>query len=370
MHHHHGHDHSHHHHVPSGEGNRRAILIALVLTAIFLAAEVMGGIAFKSLALLGDAAHMLTDVAALAIALLASTLAARPTTSRRTYGYARAEILAALANGATLIAACSWIAWEAVQRLIDPEPVRGIGVMVIAVIGLLVNLGSAAFLMRADRSNINIRAAMLHTLADAFSSVGVLIAGAIIAFTGWDRVDPIASLLIVVLVVWGAWRLVRESVDVLLDAAPRNMQTQDIADLILADGEVTEVHDLHIWTVGPGASALSAHVRVSPEANGDNVIARLKDGLSRTFHIDHSTLQLTRDRSQQHVTPVASTSKAEAVSWAVDHICATHPALAPAAVTNAVEAAAAQSKDDPMSPVRLSVDALNRLGLRGESHSH
>jgi cobalt-zinc-cadmium efflux system protein len=359
----HSHDHGHHHHGSTAtSATRRALTIALQLTAVILIAEVVGGFAFHSLALLSDAAHMLTDVAAYALALLAWWLAQRPATETRTYGFARAEILAALANGATLVAVSAWIVIEATHRLSHPESVKSGGVIVIASIGLVCNIIAMAVLTRADKENLNVRGAVLHTMADAGSSAGVILAAIVISVTGWNRVDAIVSYAIAALVLWGSWRLVRESVDVLLDSVPSGMRADEIANAMLECSGVTEVHDLHVWGMGSGTTALSAHVRLAPGSEVEQCIDALSTLLRDRFHIEHSTIQPSSDRSQQPLDAIGLMPMAEAIEWANEHIVRTYPHLSRGAVAAATGAAAvAFNSSGPVSPVALSRKALNAL---------
>lgn len=291
----HHHDHSH---LASNPASRRALKWALWINVAFLIAEVAGGIIYNSVALLSDAAHMLTDVGALALALVAATLAARPATSRRTYGFGRVEPLAALINSVTLILASGWIIYEATTRLIHPEPVNGAGVMIIALGGLAANGVATWILMRADQTNLNIRAAMMHSLIDAISSVGVLVAGAAIALTGWNAIDPLASYLIAGLAIAGTWGILRRSLDLVLDASPESTDVNAIAKDILAHPATTQVHDIHVWSIGSNRNAMTAHVLIDPAADLGTAIDELEASIRHLHNIDHVTLQLAPDRSR------------------------------------------------------------------------
>lgn len=334
-----------------------------MLSATFLVVEVVGGLAFNSLALLSDAAHMLTDTAAYALALFAAWAGSLPPTGRRTYGYARAEILAALVNGATLIAASAWIVFEALVRLRDPEPVGGAGVIAVATVGLVANLAVVALLARADRHNLNIRAAMLHGATDALASVGVLVAGVLVATTGMQRADSIASLVIAVLITWGSWRLVRESVDVLLDAVPAHVDATQVAEEILACDAVTQVHDLHVWTLSPGVVALSAHVRVASGADHEQVVRQLAARMQERFGIAHCTIQPATDLTALPVEPVGRVSMPEAVEWATDHVASACPDLARSVILAAAGAAALRyPASERVSPISVALRTLEVLG--------
>lgn len=360
----HAHDHGHGHGLAPDPRNRRALIQGLLVTVAFLVAEVIGGIVFSSLALLSDAVHMLTDAGALGLALFAIALARRPPTQTRSYGYARAEILAALINASTLIAASVFIIIEATQRLREPVAVNGSGVMLIAVLGLGANLFVAYLLLRADRSNLNVRAALAHALADAASSVGVIAAGAIIALTGYNRVDSLASYVIAALVLYGSWQLVRESTDILLDAVPAGMDTARVAEAMLQLKAVTEVHDLHIWTLGPGTPALSAHVRVTAASDTEQERARLRSLLQEQFGITHTTLQLSPDRSAQPIETVGQVGLSEAATWAEEHLAEMNPAVERGVIRQAVQDVAQTfDPDRPVSPVSLAVRAVDALGI-------
>jgi cobalt-zinc-cadmium efflux system protein len=366
-----GHGHSHHidaQQLADDPHSRRMLGWALVVCAAFLVVEVVGGVVANSLALLGDAAHMATDCAAYAIALWAARIARRPPNERSTFGYGRAEILAALVNGATLIAASGWIVFEATRRMFDPQPVEGRTVVLVALAGLLANLVIIVFLARADRSNLNVRAALLHGLTDALSSVGVLAAGIIVSLTGFTRADGIASYAIAALVLWGSWRLVREAADVLLNTAPAGLHADRVAGAMLEVDGVMEVHDLHVWSVHAGSPALSAHVRAASWVDRDLLLAELARQLASRFGIRHTTLQVAGDRATRPLDMVGLMSVAEAVEWATDHIAATHPGLSRSVILAATGVAAMGTPpSERVSPVALSTRTLRILGA-GPDH--
>ncbi|MFT7517890.1 MAG: cobalt-zinc-cadmium efflux system protein [Kiritimatiellia bacterium] len=291
--HHHGPGGHHHVHVPRGGDPRKALLWALVLNGGFLFIEGGAGWYYGSLALFSDAAHMLSDVAALGLALAAAQLARRRPTSTMTYGLARAEILGAFLNGLGLLAACVWIVYEAVGRLIEgPGHVPGWPVMVVGVIGLGINLGSALALWRSDGDNLNIRAAMAHMLADALGSVGAIIAAGLLLF-GVGSADAVVSLLIAALVAWGSWRVLADSGRVLLELPPPGVDVRTVRDCLLAVDGVSEVHDLHVWTLDGIKPLVSAHLVVSaPDALEVCQVAR--EQLRERFSVDHATLQVER----------------------------------------------------------------------------
>ena len=295
--HHHDHGAGHHHHGPGhshahGAGVR-ALKIALVLTATFLVAEVVGGLLSNSLALLADAGHMLTDVAALALSLFVAWFSHRPVTPEKSYGYLRWEILAAFINGATLLLLSTWIAWEAVQRLREPEPVASGLMLTVAVLGLLVNVAAAWVLRPSEGTSLNIRGAYLHVLGDLLGSVGTVAAALIIRWTGFLAADPIASVLMTLLIVRGAWHLVRESVDVLLEATPSHISLGSVRAQLEAIPGVESVHDLHVWTVTSGMIAMSAHAIVREPERQQHVLEHIHDAM-QLFGIEHVTVQLER----------------------------------------------------------------------------
>ncbi len=273
----------------------RALWLALIANALFLLVELVGGLLFNSLALLADAAHMLSDVAALAIALIAQRLLTRPATAKHSYGLQRAEVLGAQANGLVLLLASVWVTVEAVQRLQGDAEVAGGGLLVVASLGLMVNLGSVALLARVQRESLNLRAALLHLLADSVGSVGAIFAGVVVVLWGADWVDPAVSIFIAVLVLWSAWTLLRETTHVLLEGTPRGLDLADVERALLAHPAVEAVHHVHAWSLASDLRALSAHVVVTEEVSlhdaqmlGDE----LKFELARRFAIEHATLEL------------------------------------------------------------------------------
>ena len=277
--------------------NRRVLGVVLALTLAFTAVEVVGGLLTGSLALLADAAHMLSDNLALTLALVAVSLAGRPSTPERSFGYQRAEVLAALANGVILVVLAIWIFVEAWGRFDDPPDVLAGWVAVVAVVGLAVNLASAAILHRAGHDTLNVRAALRHVLADALGSAGVLVAALVILLTGWRYADPLAGALIAILVLVSSWSVIRDSVHILLEGAPPGIDARGLGRRLAEMPGVVEVHDLHVWTITSGFPALSAHVLVE---RGDDCHARrreLEDLLLQEYGIAHTTLQV------DHVAP-------------------------------------------------------------------
>jgi cobalt-zinc-cadmium efflux system protein len=285
--------HSHHDHARvTGPVDRRLLVVSLALLLGFMAAEVVFGILASSLALLADAGHMLTDAAALALALLAASIAARPPGGRWTFGFGRVEILAAQANGLTLLLFGIWIVYEAVRRLIDPPEVDAVVVGIVAAAGIVVNLIVVALLSRARRQSLNVRGAYLHIVTDLAAFVGTGVAAALILLTGWNRLDPVASLLVAGLMFAAAWSLLRESGRIFLEGAPESAPPADVGPAIAAHPGVVEAHDLHVWTVTDGFPALSAHVLVQPGADCHRIRLELESLLHERFGIDHTTLQV------------------------------------------------------------------------------
>jgi cobalt-zinc-cadmium efflux system protein len=266
-----------------------------------MAGEIVAGMLASSLALLADAGHMLTDGAALAFALVASSMAARPAAGRWTFGYSRLEILAAQANGITLGLLALWVIWSAVHRLVSPEDVRGGLVLVVALAGALVSLAASFVLSRASRGSLNVRGAFLHVLTDVAAFGAAALAGGMILATGWDRFDPIASLVVAALMLWSGVSLLRDSTAIFLERAPSDADPEAIGRALVADGDVVEVHDLHVWTVTSGFPALSAHVLVAPDADCHAARRRLEQTLSHRFGLNHTTLQV------EHAEPANAT---------------------------------------------------------------
>ena len=275
-----------------GAADRRLLGLGLALLLAFMAAEVVFGILASSLALLADAGHMLTDAAALALALVAASLAARPAGGRWTFGFGRVEILAAQANGLTLALFGIWIVVEAVRRLANPPEVDAAVVGAVAVAGIAVNLGVVALLARAERQSLNLRGAYLHIVTDLAAFAGTGIAAALILLTGWDRFDPLASILVAGLMLWAAWSLLRESGRIFLEGAPASTPPGEVGRALVGHPGVVEAHDLHVWTVTDGFPALSAHVLVEAGADCHRIRLELERLLHERFAIDHTTLQV------------------------------------------------------------------------------
>jgi cobalt-zinc-cadmium efflux system protein len=271
---------------------RRRLALSLALAAVYMVAEIVGGILTGSLALLADAGHMLSDTAALALALFATWVAARPADQRWTYGHARAEILAALAQGVALVAVALFIAFEAVERLGAPQSVRGLGMLAIATGGLAVNVAALLILNPGRSHSLNVRGAWLHVLSDALGSVGAMGAGALIWLFGWYWADPAASLAICALVLYSAWHLIREALDILMEAAPRGLDVGEVERGLSALDGVRSVHDLHVWSVGHGQIALSCHLVVPRDGRCTPLLTDAYGMLGARFGIDHATIQV------------------------------------------------------------------------------
>jgi cobalt-zinc-cadmium efflux system protein len=302
-----GHGHSH---APAtaGGGHRRRLVVVLGLTLAVLAAEVVGAVLSGSLALLADAGHMATDAAGLALALAAVSLAQRPARGRRTFGWQRVEILAAVANGLLLLAVAAYVLFEAIRRIGQPPEIGSGLMLVVASIGLVVNVGSLLVLHRGRDASLNLRGAYLEVMADALGSVAVIVAAVVIATTGWTPADIVASAVIGCLVVPRAWHLLREAFDVLLEAAPRGVDLGDVRAHILGVDGVLDVHDLHAWTITSGLPVLSAHVVVTDEAlaagHGGRVLDALCSCLGEHFDLEHCTFQLEAAAHAGHEAPV------------------------------------------------------------------
>jgi cobalt-zinc-cadmium efflux system protein len=288
----HGHDHGHDHHDHVRELGRRRLLLVLAVTATFMVVEFVGGLLANSLALIADAGHMLSDVAALGLSAFALWFSRRPATPAKTYGYMRIEILAALVNGATLIMISGIILWQAYARFREPQQVEGPLMLAVAIGGLLVNIFAAYLLHSSSGHNLNLRGAYLHVLGDLLGSVGAIGAALLILLTGWMPADPLISAAVALLILFGAWRLVRESVDVLLEAVPRHIDMSAVHQAIRSIPGVEEVHDLHVWTLTSGYLAMSGHAVIADPARHQETIAAVHDRMHREFGISHVTVQI------------------------------------------------------------------------------
>lgn len=292
-----------HDHAPAAGGirsasSRRLLAISLSITATVMAVQIVGAIITGSLALLADAAHMFTDASALVIALIASTVAARPADDRRTFGYQRAEVFGALINGVILIALATWVGVEGIGRLVSPADVEVEGglMLIVAVVGLVANAISMWLLSRAQKTSINVRGAYLEVMGDLIGSAGVIIAAIVIVFTGWMPADAIASLFIAVMIIPRAISLLREVFSVLAQSAPKDTAVSDIRTHLLGYDGVVGVHDVHVWQLTRGAPVFSAHVTVEPAlleaGHSGKLLADLQTCLAEHFDVEHSTFQI------------------------------------------------------------------------------
>ncbi len=285
-------DGEHRHHAPGGTSRHRRLLIVLTLTALYMVAEAFGGWWTGSLALLADAGHMLTDVAALVLALMAMWFGARPATPSKTFGYYRLEILAAFINGVALVVVSLFIFYEAYERLPAPPRVQSGMMIAIASGGLLVNIFCAWLLHGDHEEDLNIRGAWLHIIGDALGSVGAIFAGVLMAAYGWYQADPLFSVLIGLLIIWSSWKLIREATNVLLEGTPAHINLAAVEDAILETRGVEDVHDLHVWTITSGREALSAHVIHAPAISQPELLKELRAKLYDRFGVDHLTIQM------------------------------------------------------------------------------
>jgi cobalt-zinc-cadmium efflux system protein len=280
--------------------DRTRLLIVLAVTALYCAAEFIGGYYSNSLALISDAVHLLTDIAALCLALITLRISTLPASGAKTYGYLRAEILGALANGLFLWLLVIFIWFEALQRLRNPHPVAGLTVIAIATVGLGVNGFSAwmthsAGTAEAGRPGMAVRAVFVHVVSDLIGTFGVMLAGALVFFFGWRQADALVSLLIGALVLYSSWGLVREGVDILMESVPAHIDLEELRRDLLAVRDTEELHDLHVWCLASRQFALSAHAVVTREADQDRVLSEMSAMLERKFNIRHMTVQLERD---------------------------------------------------------------------------
>ena len=280
-----------HAHSAAGAGAGR-LKIVLAMTATYMIVEIIGGILTGSLALIADAGHMGTDVAGVSMALIAIWFAKRPATAGKSYGFYRLEILAAIGNGVLLFGVAAYILYEAYQRFVEPPEVLGLPMFLVATVGLGINLISAYLLFAGQKSSLNMRGAFYEVVGDVLGSVAVIVAGIIIALTGWNLVDPIASVAIGLFILPRTWSLIRDAVDILLEATPKGVDMTEVRRHVLEASGVRDVHDLHAWTITSGMNVLSAHVVVDREADQAAVLDELCRCLSSDFDIEHSTFQL------------------------------------------------------------------------------
>ena len=281
-------------HAASAEGApapRRALLLSLCLTLGFSVAEIVVGVWSGSLALLADAGHMIGDSGALAMSLVIAFIAAKPRSAAKTYGYRRAEVIGALLNALALVAICVWIVSEAVERFEHPPEVRGLGMLVTATMGLVINIVVVWVLATRGGGGINVRGAMFHVLGDALGSVAAIVAGLFLVSFGWRIADPIASLVIAVLILFGGIRLLRETTHVLMEGTPANLDVHDLEQTILETPGVADVHDLHVWALTPGEPMLTAHVVIERGQHGTHVAQHVGERIRDAHGIDHVTIQ-------------------------------------------------------------------------------
>lgn len=290
-HHHHGHQHHGHFHAPN---NKRGLTIALLFTTAIMLLEFFGGWITNSLALLSDSGHMLSDSASLALSLIAIWFAARPAAPNKTYGFYRFEILAALFNGATLFVIAGMIIWEAVKRLWDPPAVASGSMMLIALAGLLANLGSAWILMKKSdvKGNINVRSAYLHVIGDALGSVGAIAAGLLMMFFSWYIADPIISVIVALLILKSAWGVLKHTSHILMEGTPVTIDIKEVKQKLEQLEGVMNVHDLHIWTITSGLDSLSCHLLIEDDADSQAILQKAVHLIGQNFKISHTTIQI------------------------------------------------------------------------------
>jgi cobalt-zinc-cadmium efflux system protein len=294
-----GHDHAGHSHAVRADADRGRLTLALSLIVAFVGVEIAVGVIAHSLALLSDAGHMLTDAAAIGFSLIAISLAARPAKGAMTFGLRRVEILSAQANGVTLLILAAFIAYEAIRRLFDPPVVRGWLILIVALAGVVVNLAAASALARANRQSLNVEGSFQHIVTDLYGFIGTAIAAGVILLTGFQRADPIVSLLIAALMTRSGLALVKASGRIFLEAAPEDLDPQAIGRALVAQTDVVEVHDLHVWEITSGFPALSAHVLVRTDRNCHAARREMEAMLHERFALDHTTLQV--DHTGDHL---------------------------------------------------------------------
>ncbi len=304
--HHHDHDHNDEHHghdhsfSKASASGRKDLLIALSITVLMMVAEIVGGVLSNSLALLSDAGHMFTDNLALLLSFFAIKFATMPATDRKTFGFYRLEILAAFVNGIVLVLVSFYIMYQAYLRILQPEPVAGKLMLVIAAIGLVANVIGAMVLNKHSGTSLNIRGAYLHILGDALSSVGVVIGGVIILYTGWNMIDPILSIMISLVIIYGAWALVKESVNILLESVPAHISIEALAEEMQKVPGVREAYHIHVWTITSGVYAMSAHVVIDDQLVSLNrqLMDRIAEMVAEKFRVMHVTIQIECQRCE------------------------------------------------------------------------
>lgn len=274
--------------------NKKVLKWTFFLIAGFMIVEVVGGIMTNSLALLSDAGHMLSDAAALALSYVALSIGQRDVTGKKTFGYRRFEIFAALINGLTLIALSLYIFYEAIQRFSEPPAVASKGMLIVAILGLLVNIVAAYILQRGDNENLNVKSAFLHVLGDILGSVGAITAALLILFFGWNLADPIASMIVAVLIIISGYRVTRDSFNILMESAPENLPSEDVQAKLLTVEEVEEVTDLHVWSITSDFPSLTCHVIVNEQADEQIVLRKIQNLLHDEFDLHHMTIQIEK----------------------------------------------------------------------------
>ncbi|KKB34701.1 cation diffusion facilitator family transporter [Bacillus thermotolerans] len=285
-----GHNHNH------ANNNRSALKWSFFLISIYMIVEVIGGLMTNSLALLSDAGHMLSDAAALGLSYVALTFGQKAASNKKTFGYKRFEILAAFINGITLVVISVYIFFEAYQRITNPPEVISTGMLIISTLGLIVNIVAAFILMKGDKGeNLNVRSAFLHVLGDMLGSIGAIIAALLIMFFGWNLADPIASIIVAVLIIISGYRVTRDSFHILMEGVPLNMDIQKVKDRLLSLKEVKDVHDLHIWSITSDFPALSCHLVVEAVEDYQSVLSKAKQLLLDEFHLHHVTIQIDKE---------------------------------------------------------------------------
>ncbi|SES95503.1 cobalt-zinc-cadmium efflux system protein [Salinibacillus kushneri] len=290
----HNHDHEHHHH----NANKKALLISFCLITTFMVVEVIGGFLTNSLALISDAGHMLSDAASLGLSLLAFKIGEKAANKSKTYGYKRFEILAAFFNGIALLAISLYIFWEAYHRFLEPPNV-GAGMLIIASIGFVVNIFVAWILMKGDtEENLNLRSAFLHVLGDLLGSVGAMVAGLFIIFFDWNIADPVASVIVSILVLISGWRVTKDSIHVLMEGKPSHIEMDLVENTLCNISGVKEVHDLHVWTITSDFPTLTCHLIVEKGIDRDSILEKASDLLHNKFELHHTTIQIEGDGSK------------------------------------------------------------------------
>lgn len=293
--------HEHHSHDHAHNANKKSLFLSFILIAVFMVAEIVGGLLTNSLALFSDAGHMFSDAVALGLSLAAFKFGEKAADQSKTYGYKRFEILAAFLNGLALIVIALFIFYEAYHRFFAPPNVIGPGMMIISVLGLLINILVAVILMRGEsHENLNMRSALLHVFGDLLGSVGAIIAALLIIFFGWNLADPIASVIVSFLVLVSGFRILKDSIHILMEGKPASIDMDKITTDVLAINGVKEVHDLHIWAITSDFTALTVHIKVADDADRESILTQIEKYLQANYHLEHSTIQLESHSKQCH----------------------------------------------------------------------